>query len=127
VTTVTVGRTTVEALRASGRRPSSVLSRSTASSATGAIRGCDRFDILRFNADAERVRTLLALLEEGYGDRIHLSHDAACFRGFMVGDAELADEQPDHRHRRHGVTEAQIDQLTIENPRRFLVPARVAA
>ena len=103
---------------------------------TGAILGCDRFNIPHFNPDADRVRTLLALLEEGYGDRIHLSHDAACFMDFMVGDPNFADERPDHLHitetilpvlREHGVTEAQIDELTIDNPRRFLDPARVPA
>ena len=46
---------------------------------TGAILGFDRFNIPHFNPDADRIRTLLALLEEGYGDRIHLSHDGACF------------------------------------------------
>jgi phosphotriesterase-related protein len=103
---------------------------------TGAILGCDRFNIPHFNPDADRIRTLLALLEEGYGDRIHLSHDAACFMDFMVGDPAFADEEPDYLHltdtilpmlREHGVTEAQIDQLTIENPRRFLASVPVAA
>ena len=46
---------------------------------TGATLGLDRFNIPHFNPDDDRIRTLLALLEEGYGDRIHLSHDAACF------------------------------------------------
>ena len=33
-----------------------------------------------------------ALLAEGYGDRVHLSHDAACFIDFMVGDPAFANE-----------------------------------
>ena len=99
---------------------------------TGAILGFDRFNIPHFNPDADRVRTLLALLEEGYGDRIHLSHDAACFMDFMVGDPNFADERPDYLHlstqilpvlRDNGVTEAQIDEMTIDNPRRFLAPS----
>jgi phosphotriesterase-related protein len=99
---------------------------------TGATLGFDRFNIPHFNPDADRVRTLLALLEEGYGDRIHLSHDAACFMDFMVGDPNFADERPDYLHlstkilpvlRDHGITEAQIDELTIDNPRRFLEPS----
>ena len=103
---------------------------------TGATLGCDRFNIPHFNPDADRIRTLLVLLEEGYGDRIHLSHDAACFMDFMVGDPNFAGERPDYLHisskvlaalREHGVTDAQIDELTIENPQRFLAPARVAA
>ena len=103
---------------------------------TGAILGFDRFNIPHFNPDADRIRTLLALLEEGYGDRIHLSHDGACFYDFMVGDPNFADERPDYLHlstrilpvlREHGVTEAQLDELTIDNPRRFLEPTRVTA
>ena len=103
---------------------------------TGATLGFDRFNIPHFNPDADRIRTLLVLLEEGYGDRIHLSHDAACFMDFMVGDPNFAGERPDYLHisskvlpalREHGVTDAQIDELTIDNPRRFLAPARVAA
>lgn len=99
---------------------------------TGAILGFDRFNIPHFNPDADRVRTLLVLLEEGYGDRIHLSHDAACFMDFMVGDPNFANERPDYLHlstqilpvlRDHGVTEAQIDEMTIDNPRRFLAPS----
>ena len=96
---------------------------------TGAILGFDRFNIPHFNPDADRIETLLALLEEGYGDRIHLSHDGACFYDFMVGDPNFADERPDYLHlstkilpvlRERGVTAAQIDELTIDNPRRFL-------
>jgi phosphotriesterase-related protein len=99
---------------------------------TGATVGFDRFNIPHFNPDEDRIRTLLALLDEGYGDRIHLSHDAACFMDFMVGDPNFAGERPDYLHlsttilpalRARGVTEAQIDELTIDNPRRFLAPS----
>ena len=95
---------------------------------TGAWLGCDRFSIEHFNPDEKRIETLLTLLEEGYGDRIHLSHDAACFIDFMTGDPAFANEQPDYLHistkvlpalREAGVTDAQIDELMIENPRRF--------
>lgn len=103
---------------------------------SGAILGFDRFNIPHFNPDADRIRTLLALLEDGYGDRIHLSHDGACFYDFMVGDPNFADARPSYLHlatkilpvlRERGVTEAQLDELTIDNPRRFLDPARVTA
>ena len=95
---------------------------------TGASLGFDRFNIPHFNPDEDRLRTLLALLGEGYGDRIHLSHDAACFMDFMVGDPAFADEQPDYLHisrvilpqlRQAGVTENEIDELMIANPQRF--------
>ena len=95
---------------------------------TGAVLGFDRFNIPHFNPDDDRMRTLLALLEEGYGDRIHLSHDAACFMDFMIGDPAFADERPDYLHisttilpalLERGVTQAQIDELMVDNPRRF--------
>ena len=95
---------------------------------TGASLGFDRFNIPHFNPDEDRLRTLLALLGEGYGDRSHLSHDAACFMDFMVGDPAFADEQPDYLHisrvilpqlRQAGVTEKEIDELMVANPQRF--------
>ena len=98
---------------------------------TGAVLGFDRFNIPHFNPDADRVRTLVALLAEGYGDRIHISHDAACFYDFMVGDPNFADERPDYLHisntilpalRDAGVTQEQIDTIMIENARRFFAP-----
>jgi phosphotriesterase-related protein len=101
--------------------------------ATGAALGCDRFNIPAFNPDAHRVETLVSLLGEGYGDRIHLGHDAACFYDFMVGDPNFADEKPDYLHiwrtvlpalLEAGVTQKQIDELTTDNPRRFFDPPR---
>ena len=65
---------------------------------TGAWLGCDRFNIAHFNPDEQRIETLVALLAEGYGDRVHLSHDAACFIDFMVGDPAFANEKPDFLH-----------------------------
>jgi phosphotriesterase-related protein len=96
---------------------------------TGAWLGCDRFGIEHFNPLTDRIKTLLALLGEGYGNRMHLSHDAACFYDFMVGDPAFADEKPDYllitnqvlpALRDQGVTQAQIDEMMVANPRRFL-------
>jgi Predicted metal-dependent hydrolase with the TIM-barrel fold len=73
-------------------------------------------------------RDLLDLLAEGYADRIHLSHDAATFYDFMTGDPNFADEKPDYllvwntvlpALRAAGVDESLMDQMTVENPRRF--------
>ena len=95
---------------------------------TGAWLGCDRFGIEHFNPLEDRIRTLIALLGEGYGDRIHLSHDAACFMDFMTGDPFFADERPDYLLISNrvvpallgaGVTQEQIDQMMVENPKRF--------
>jgi phosphotriesterase-related protein len=96
--------------------------------ASGASLGCDRFGIEHFNPLDRRIETLTALVAEGYADRIHLSHDAACFYDFMVGDEKFADEQPDYllisrsvlpALLERGVTQEQIDTMMIENPRRF--------
>lgn len=95
---------------------------------TGASLGCDRFGIEHFNPMADRIATLTTLLGEGYGDRIHLSHDAACFYDFMVGNPFFADETPDYLLLSHtvlpellrrGVTQEQIDQMMVANPERF--------
>jgi phosphotriesterase-related protein len=95
---------------------------------TGASLGCDRFGIDHFNPMNDRIETLLALLAEGYGDRIHLSHDAACFYDFMVGNPAFADAKPDYllisNHvvpalLEAGTSQRQIDQMMVENPRRF--------
>ena len=96
--------------------------------AAGAWLGCDRFGIEHFNPLEDRIRTLIALLAEGYGDRIHLSHDAACFMDFMTGDPFFADERPDYLLISNrvvpallhaGVSQEQIDQMMVENPKRF--------
>jgi phosphotriesterase-related protein len=94
----------------------------------GAILGCDRFGIEHFNPLHDRIATLVALLAAGYADRIVLSHDAACFYDFMIGDEKFADEKPDYllvwhtvlpALREAGVTEEQIDTMTIRTPARF--------
>jgi len=94
----------------------------------GAWLGCDRFGIDHFNPLADRIATLVTLVGEGYADRIHLSHDAACFCDFMTGDPFFANEHPDYllisnsvlpALREAGVTDEQIDQMMVENPKRF--------
>ncbi len=62
--------------------------------ASGAWMGLDRFGIDHFNPTAERIRTLLSLLDEGYRDRLHLSHDTACFMDFFTGNPIFAGEEP---------------------------------
>jgi phosphotriesterase-related protein len=133
------GLDALEALTAHGARPEQIviahagdsndLGYLRAIADSGAWLGCDRFGIDHFNPLADRISTLLALLAEGYGDRIHLSHDAACFFDFMTGDPAFADEKPDYllitnrvlpALRKEGVSEEQIDELMVTNPRRFL-------
>jgi phosphotriesterase-related protein len=96
---------------------------------SGATLGFDRFNIPHFNPDERRIETAVALLAEGYGDRIHFSHDAASFHDFMLGNSFFANEQPSFLHisnvilpalREAGVSEADLDRIMIDNPRRWL-------
>ena len=60
--------------------------------------GFDRFNIPNFNSDENRIETLLTLLDEGYIDRIHLSHDAATFNDFMQHNPPFDEREPElHR------------------------------
>ncbi len=103
---------------------------------TGASLGYDRFNMDFYAPDATRLSTLASLLPEGYGDRVHLAHDASAFFDVAVGNPLFADEVLDYLHISQnilpallaaGVTQAQIDQMLIDNPRRFLTrPASVA-
>lgn len=98
---------------------------------TGAILGMDRFGIDAFNPTADRVRTVATLCERGYADRMVLSHDASCYMDWFGPDPEvLAAAAPNwnYRHisddvlpalRERGVTEAQLDQMLVENPKRY--------
>jgi phosphotriesterase-related protein len=95
---------------------------------TGASLGCDRFGIEHFNPTADRIRTLTTLVQEGYADRIHLGHDAACFYDFMVGNPFFADEKPDYllisreilpALEANGVSRDAITQMMEINPRTF--------
>jgi phosphotriesterase-related protein len=96
--------------------------------ASGASLGCDRFGIEHFNPLEDRIRTLVALVGEGYADRVHLGHDAACFYDFMVGDPQFAGEKPDYRLVSTtvvpalldaGVRQEDVDLMLVGNPRRF--------
>ena len=94
----------------------------------GSMIGMDRFGI-RMGAMPgfdERVDTVAQLCELGYADRMVLSHDTNCH---MDTHRSLHDRFPEwiFTHisdavlpalRQRGVTEAQIDQMLVANPRR---------
>ena len=97
---------------------------------TGAAVGCDRFPGEHLRPLQDRIRTVLDLLEAGYGDRIHLSHDGACFLDFVTGDPEVAQMGLEGDYvfisetvvpalLEAGVTEQQIDEIMITNAARF--------
>lgn len=97
----------------------------------GSYLGFDRFGIEAIHPDAERVASLVKLLSAGAGDRVVVSHDSVwCWRGQpfprAVEEAMTERWNPSHFSLRiipmlkdQGVTDAQIDTLLIDNPRRF--------
>jgi phosphotriesterase-related protein len=99
----------------------------------GATIGLDRFGMQHVLADDARVAVLLALLREGYADRMVLSQDAAYFSRVTPPSWRAAHAPHwahDHLARRivprlleDGVTEDQIRQLLVVNPARVLTPS----
>ena len=99
---------------------------------TGAILGMDRFGFDPRGSTDSRVTTIAALAKRGYADRMVLSHDASCFIDWLAPDPNSAIEalMPNWHYehisndvlpalRGRGVTDAQIDQMLVENPRRY--------
>jgi phosphotriesterase-related protein len=110
----------------------------------GSYIGFDRFGILVIQPDEVRVQSLLALLAAGYESQIVVAHDSVwCWRGEPIPDPEAVAElldiwTPSHFFERiipqlkdGGATDAQIDRMLEENPRRFFagepVPAPVVS
>jgi phosphotriesterase-related protein len=98
---------------------------------TGATLGMDRFGLDLFNPTPDRVRTISALATRGYADRMVLAHDSSCFIDYFgaAHDAARAAATPNWHYehisddvlpalREAGVTEAQIEQMLVDNPRR---------
>lgn len=96
----------------------------------GSYLGFDRFGMEHVANDEDRIRTLLALLELGYSERIVLSHDAAFFS--RITPPSWRAKTVPHWHmenlsrrilprlRAEGVNEATIRMLMVDNPRRVL-------
>jgi phosphotriesterase-related protein len=99
---------------------------------TGATLGMDRFGLDLFNPTPDRIRTIAALAARGYADRMVLAHDANCFFDYFGADQDTvrAAIMPNWHYthisddvlpalRESGVTEAQIEQMLVDNPRRY--------
>jgi phosphotriesterase-related protein len=102
---------------------------------TGATLGMDRFGL--FNPTPDRVATIATLAARGYADRMVLAHDASCFIDWFGGahDAARLVMMPDWHYefisdsvvpalRAAGVTTAQVDQMLVDNPRRYFAGSR---
>lgn len=98
----------------------------------GATIGMDRFGMEHVLPDEPRVATVLALLREGYADRMVLSHDAAFFsrvtppswraRHAPNWHMENISRRVVPRLLSAGATEDDIHQLLVVNPARLLTP-----
>ena len=102
---------------------------------TGVLLGMDRFGLDLFNPTAERVKTIAILAGQGYAGSMVLSHDASCFIDYFgaAHDDARAAAAPNWHYEHisddvlpallaQGVSQAQIDQMMIENPVRYFTP-----
>lgn len=94
----------------------------------GSFIGMDRFGLDMLLSFDERVDTVARMCERGHAGSMVLSHDASCFCDWF--DPEVLEQAtPDWHYlhisedvlpalRERGVTEEQIEQMLVENPRR---------
>lgn len=100
--------------------------------ANGSYIGMDRFGYDHFLSFEDRVDTVARMCERGHADKMVLSHDAACFIGFLgwlpgeAMQATLPESHYLHIHtdvlpalRQRGVTDDQIRTMLEANPRRI--------
>ena len=98
--------------------------------ARGSYIGMDRFGIDVLLPFEDRVDTVARMCERGHADKMVLSHDAACLNDWLPEEAALAQVLPNwhylHIHndvipalQKRGVTDEQINQMLVENPRKI--------
>ena len=100
---------------------------------TGVSIAYDRFGLEFLIADEKRVEALVGLINEGYGNKVMLSHDyvgASLGRGGLWPEemkVQVADWSHTHifRHiipalKKTGISDNQIYALMVDNPRRLL-------
>ena len=98
----------------------------------GSYLGFDRFGLDMLHPDAERVASILRLLRAGRGRQVVVSHDSVwCWRGEPIPSREILTQMekvwnPTHfltrivpKLREGGASEADIEALLVDNPRRF--------
>lgn len=95
----------------------------------GSYLGMDRFGIDTFLPFTDRVETVARLCQRGHASKLVLSHDAACFNHWLPEEVVPVMLPKWHYHHIHddvipalkanGVTDDQIDEMLIENPKRI--------
>jgi phosphotriesterase-related protein len=94
----------------------------------GYLLGMDRFGVDTIAPVEQRVQTVADMVSRGYADRMVLSHDASCYFDWL--DPAFAGALPNWHYlhiendvlpalRKLGVTDDQIDQMLVANPRRY--------
>jgi phosphotriesterase-related protein len=95
----------------------------------GSMIGMDRFGVDVILPFDDRVQVVVDLCAQGYADRMVLAHDAACYMDWFTPEIQRAmapnwhythisdDVLPELRAR--GVSDEQIDQMLVGNPRRL--------
>ena len=98
--------------------------------AAGSILGMDRFGIDGYLTTEQRVEVVAELCRRGHADQLVLSHDASCYIDWIEGEVPLAPLP--NWHYLHisedvipalldaGVTDAQIETMLVDTPKRFL-------
>jgi phosphotriesterase-related protein len=103
---------------------------------TGCWIGMDRYGLDLFLPTENRQKTVLALLERGYADRMFLSQDFCSTIDWFPPEVQeqlKAQAVPDWsmtflfeevipQLKERGMTDDQVDQMMVENPKRWLGP-----
>jgi phosphotriesterase-related protein len=100
----------------------------------GSTIGMDRFGLDNFLRTEKRVEVLARLCAEGYAGKMVLSHDANCWTDMLSEDAKRRTRPRwNYTHisddilpalRKAGVSEEQLDQMLVRNPRAIFEAAR---
>lgn len=95
----------------------------------GSYIGMDRFGVDVILSTEQRIGTVAELCKRGHANKMVLSHDASCFIDWFdpaFKEAMMPNWKYTHIHddvlpalRERGVTDAQIRQMLVENPRRI--------
>lgn len=97
--------------------------------ANGSYLGMDRFGIETISPFEDRVSIVATMCERGHAGQMVLSHDSYCFNDRF--DADVVRQRHPNYHllhiprdvlpelRKRGVTEEQIHQMLVDNPRRI--------
>jgi phosphotriesterase-related protein len=98
----------------------------------GYLLGMDRFGVDAYSSFEQRVGIVAELIRRGYGEQMALAHDASCYFDWV--EPSILEMAPNWNFLHisndvlpalleQGVTEAQINTLLVDNPRRWFETA----